>query len=76
MRTVKILAIATAMASLAVVFALGAIGVWLTSEARVFGLVMLAAGTVAALLLAYFEWRNQLQRRFVGEEELEARRAA
>lgn len=68
MRTVRILATLIALASLAVVFALGAIGVWLTSEAWVFGLVILAAGTVAGLLVVYFEWRQQLHRRWVGEE--------
>jgi hypothetical protein len=55
------------LVSLAVVFALGAIGVWLTHEARVFGVVMLAAGTVAALMVMYFEWRHRMHRRFIGE---------
>jgi hypothetical protein len=72
---VKILAIVIALVSLAVVFALGAIGVWLTSEATVFGLVVLAAGTVAGLLVVYFEWRSQLYRQFI-DEELEGRHAA
>ncbi len=75
LRTARILAIATALVSLAVVAALGAIGVWLTAEARVFGLVMLAAGSVAALLVLYFDWRSQLHRRDISEE-LEESRAA
>jgi uncharacterized membrane-anchored protein len=75
LRTVKILAIVTALVSLAVVFALGAIGVWLTSDATVFGLVVLAAGTVAGLLVVYFEWRQQLYRRFTADA-LEGRHAA
>jgi uncharacterized membrane-anchored protein len=74
-RTARILAIATALVSLAIVVALGAIGVWLTAEARMFGLVMLAAGSVAALLVMYFEWRHQLHRRYISEE-VEVTRAA
>ena len=75
MRTARILAIATALVSLAVVAGLGAMGVWWTAEARVFGLVMLAAGSVAALLVLYFDWRSQLHRRYISEE-LEESRAA
>jgi hypothetical protein len=74
-RTARILAIATALVSLAIVVALGAIGVWLTAEARMFGLVMLAAGSVAALLVMYFEWRHELHRRYISEE-VEVTRAA
>lgn len=62
------LALMIAMVSIVVVLGIGAIGVWLTAEARVFGLIVLAAGTVAALLVAYFEWRNELSRRLTGHE--------
>ncbi|HEY0874415.1 MAG TPA: hypothetical protein VGD94_13170 [Vicinamibacterales bacterium] len=75
MRTARMLGIATALISVVVVFGLAALGVWLTSDAMVFGVVVLAAGTVASLLVVYFEWRQQLYRRF-GDDEVEDGHAA
>lgn len=75
MRTARMLGIATALISVVVVFGLAALGVWLTSDAMVFGVVVLAAGTVAGLLVVYFEWRQQLYRRF-GDDEVEDGHAA
>jgi hypothetical protein len=41
-------------------------GVWLTGDARVFGLVGLGAAIVGAGLVGYFNWRAKFQRRIVG----------
>jgi hypothetical protein len=55
--------------SLFIVVLAGATAVWLTSEARVFGLVVLPAAAVAGLLVVYFEWRGNLRRRIMTEAE-------
>ena len=44
--------------------------VWLTSEVRVFGLVMLPTAIVAALLVVYFDWRAKLRRRVLAERDV------
>ena len=40
---------------------------WGTAEARVFGLVALPTAIVAALLVVYFDWREQLSRRMLAD---------
>ncbi len=57
-----------------IVMAAGITAVWLTDEARVFGLVVLPPTIVAALLVLYFNWRAKLFDRvsddqFAGQEE-------
>ena len=58
-----IVALALFFASIWVVLAAGTAAVWLTDELRVFGLVILPTGIVAALLVVYFAWRDNLRRR-------------
>jgi hypothetical protein len=58
-----ILAIGLAVASIWVVMAAGGTAVWLTEEVRVASLVMVPVAILALLLVLYFEWRTQLQRR-------------
>jgi hypothetical protein len=55
--------------SIWVVLAAGITAVWLTEEVRVFGLVILPTGIVAALLVVYFDWRAKLRRRVVAGRE-------
>jgi hypothetical protein len=52
-----------------VVLAVGITAVWLTSEVRVFGLVMLPTAIVAGLLVVYFDWRAKLRRRVLAERD-------
>ena len=66
-RTSTILAVAVAFAAIWVVLTAGARPVWLTGEARVFGVVALPTGIVAGLLVLYFDWRDKLQRRMLAE---------
>jgi hypothetical protein len=68
-RTATILAVALAFAAMWVVLAAGTTAVWLTGELRVFGLVALPTGTVAGLLIVYFDWRERLLRRMLGERK-------
>ena len=58
-----IVALALFFVSIWVVLAAGTAAVWLTDEVRVFGLVILPTGIVAALLVVYFAWRDNLRRR-------------
>ena len=53
-------AIVLAFIRVFVVLTAGAAAVWLTSEGRVFGLVMLPTAIVAGLLVLYFDWRARL----------------
>jgi hypothetical protein len=62
-----IVALALAFFSMWVVLAVGITAVWLTSEVRVYGLVMLASAIVAGLLVVYFDWRAKLRRRVLAE---------
>jgi hypothetical protein len=55
--------------SIWVVVALGITAVWLTSEVRVFGLVMLPTAIVAGLLVVYFDWRAKLRRQVLAERD-------
>jgi hypothetical protein len=52
-----------------VVLAVGITAVWLTSEVRVFGLVILPTAMVAGLLVVYFDWRAKLRRRVLAERD-------
>jgi hypothetical protein len=62
-------ALALAFFSIWVVLAVGITAVWLTSELRVFGLVMLPTAIVAGLLVVYFDWRAKLRRRVLAERD-------
>ena len=64
-----IVALALASFSIWVVLAVGITAVWLTSEVRVFGLVMLPTAIVAGLLVVYFDWRATLRRRVLAERD-------
>jgi hypothetical protein len=64
-----IVALALAFFSIWVVLAVGITAVWLTSEVRVFGLVMLPTAIVAGLLVVYFDWRAKLRRRVLAERD-------
>jgi hypothetical protein len=61
--TPQIVAIVLACISIFVVLTAAATAVWLTSEVRVFGLVMLPTAIVAGLLVVYFDWRGKLRHR-------------
>ena len=64
-----IVALTLAFFSIWVVVALGITAAWLTSEVRVFGLVMLPTAIVAGLLVVYFDWRAKLRRRVLAERD-------
>ena len=68
-RTSEIVAIALALISIFVVLTAGATAVWLTSEVRVFGLVMLPTAIVAGLLAVYFDWRVKLRNRILADRD-------
>lgn len=63
----EVVAIVLAFVSMFVVLAAGAAAVWLTSEVRVFGLVILPTAIVAGLLVVYFDWRAQLRNRVLAD---------
>jgi hypothetical protein len=67
--TSEIVAIVLAFVSLIVVMTLGFTAVWLTSEVRVLGLVMLPAAIVAGLLVVYFDWRHTLRSRILADRD-------
>jgi hypothetical protein len=64
-----IVALALALFSIWVVLAVGITAAWLTSEVRVFGLVMLPTAIVAGLLVVYFNWRAKLRHRVLAERD-------
>jgi hypothetical protein len=64
-----IVALVLAFFSIWVVLAVGITAVWLTSEVRVFGLVILPTAMVAGLLVVYFDWRAKLRRRVLAERD-------
>lgn len=66
-RTATILAVVLAFVAIWVVLAAGATAVWLTGEGRVFGVVAPPTAIVAGLLVVYFDWRERLLRRMLGE---------
>jgi hypothetical protein len=65
----EIVAIVLAFISLFVVMIAGSIAVWLTSEVRVFGLVVLPTAIVAGLLVVYFDWRAKLRNRILADRD-------
>ena len=65
----EIAAIVLSFISLFVVMTAGITAVWLTSEVRVFGLVMLPTAIVAGLLVVYFDWRAKLRNRILGDRD-------
>ena len=68
-------AIVLAFISIFVVLTAGAAAARLTSEVRVFGLVMLPTAIVAGLLVVYFDWRVTLRNRILANRD-EHREAA
>lgn len=62
-------AIVLAFISLFVVMIAGSTAVWLTSEVRVFGLVVLPTAIVAGLLVVYFDWREKLRDRIMADRD-------
>lgn len=64
-----IVALALAFFSIWVFLAVDITAVWLTSEVRVFGLVILPTAIVAGLLVVYFDWRAKLRRRVLAERD-------
>ena len=62
-------AIVLAFISLFVVMIAGSTAVWLTSEVRVFGLVVLPTAIVAGLLVVYFDWRAKLHNRILADRD-------
>ena len=65
----EIVAIVLAFISLFVVMIAGSTAVWLTSEVRVFGLVVLPTAIVAGLLVVYFDWRAKLHNRILADRD-------
>ena len=65
----EIVAIVLAFISLFVVMIAGSIAVWLTSEVRVFGLVVLPTAIVAGLLVVFFDWRAKLHNRILADRD-------
>ena len=65
----EIVAIVLAFISLFVVMIAGSTAVWLTSEVRVFGLVVLPTAIVAGLLVVYFDWRAKLRDRILADRD-------
>ena len=64
-----IVALVLAVFSIWVILAVGITAVWLTSEVRMVGLVMLPTAIVAGLLVGYFDWRAKLRRRVLAEPD-------
>ena len=62
-------AIVLAFISLFVIMIAGSTAVWLTSEVRVFGLVVLPTAIVAGLLVVYFDWRAKLRNRIPADRD-------
>ena len=67
--TSAIAAIVLAFISLFVVMTTAIAAVWLTSEVRVFGLVMLPTAIVAGLLFVYFDWRAKLRHQILADRD-------
>ena len=65
----EIVAIVLAFISLFVVMIAGSTAVWLTSEVRVLGLVVLPTAIVAGLLVVYFDWRAKLRNRILADRD-------
>lgn len=56
-----------ALASVTLVLLGGAAAVWLTSDLRALGFVIMGVGVIASGLAAYFEWRANLPHRMLAE---------
>ena len=65
----EVVAIVLAFITLLVVMIAGSTAVWLTSEVRVFGLVVLPTAIVAGLLAVYFDWRAKLRDRILADRD-------
>jgi hypothetical protein len=65
----EIVAVVIGFITFLVALTAGATAVWLTSEVRVFGLVMLPTAVVAGLLLVYFEWRAKLRDQILADRD-------
>ena len=65
----EIVAIVLAFISIFVVMTAGFTAVWLTSEVRVLGLVLLPTAIVAGLLVVYFDWRAKLRKRILADRD-------
>ena len=74
LKKTTVIAALLALVSVWVVMAAGATAVWLTSQIRVFGLVLLPTAIVASLLILYFDWRTRMFRRIRHDRD-EDRRA-
>ena len=74
MSTGKLFLIMVAMPFLTAL-TLGVGAAWLSGDARMFGVVGLAAAIVGGVLMVYFEWRARLRRRML-EDVSRERRAA
>lgn len=59
-RKAAVAAVALFFVSLWVVMGAGVTAIWLTGQAKVFGLIVLPATIVAVLLIQYFDWRARL----------------
>lgn len=64
-----------ALAGVTLVLLGSAAAVWLTSDLRALGFVIMGVGVIAAGLVAYFEWRASLRRRMVAETQHDRRAA-
>jgi hypothetical protein len=64
-----VVALVLAFVSMWVLLALAITAVWLTSEVRMFGLVILPTAIVGGLLVVYFDWRAKLRRRVLAERD-------
>jgi hypothetical protein len=67
--TSEIVAIVIAFITVFVTLTAGVTAVWLTSEVRVFGVVMLPTVVVAGLLVVYFEWRAKLRQQVLADRD-------
>jgi hypothetical protein len=65
----EIVAIMIAFITIFVTLTAGVTAVWLTSEVRVFGVVMLPTVVVAGLLVVYFEWRAKLRKQVLADRD-------
>ena len=74
-RKMMIVAAVLFFASIWLVMPTGITAVWLTEQARVFGLVMLSTAIVAGLLVVYFEWRAKVLSR-IRDERYDGRKRA
>ena len=64
-----VVALVAAIVSIWVLLAVAITAVWLTSEVRMFGLVILPTAIVGGLLVVYFDWRAKLRHRVLAERD-------